>query len=605
MRIINQVIILIIFISFNSILAQNKDILAKVGDRMLTTQEFRERIEMTPYLNKGITQKELKERFLFTLIQEKLWAEFAKEKGYTNSPLIKYSLSEIEKMYTRDELYQREVMQKVNISDDEINSYTGNCRKILYMNYLNSENKSEIDSLYNLLQSGKSFTEVLAKRPESQLQPVPIKVECGQASEEREYLFYSLIPGKYSKPVKTETGWTIFYLKEIEINTKMTDQDVKAKAKKVIEQRKYAPVYKEFNRKYLSGKQVVVKDDLFYKLVNILQQKLENKLSSNENKQTQLAALDFYDIYSALNSFTEKEKNSPFILFKNNPVKLKDYVGALGFRGIKIKNPEGFNLKNYLANEIKNYIRLEIIYRESVKRGYNKLPSVREQVSMWKDNYLAQFAKSKIEKDIKIADWELKKFYNQINLDSNAVWVRTSKVVSKNLDRINDIIQNLSNDPDLERAYQNLLLKDGVRFSQQSDFVNLKNMERYGFTASSKIGDVTGPFFEDDNFILFQLIDKKSKSAKDSIYFESAKEGIKQELYFRKLKDLLNSKTVELANKYGVQIDFKKLGGIKVHDLNIVVMKFFGLGEQILAVPFTNQFYEWYDMWNKKEVRLP
>jgi len=604
-QILNNVIILIIlFISQNSLAQIHKknEIIAKAGNKVITSEEFRKRAEMTPHLLNNLTDAEFKERFLYTLIHEKLWSQLAESEGLLTTPLIKYSLDEIKKMYTRDELYKREVMNRVNIDESEIKKLIPQCRKILYLNYITEKDEKEINRLYSELKSGKSYTQVLKGRKEALLQENPVKVECGQVDSEREKLFNSLSPGEYTKPVKTEIGWVIFYLKEVQIESDLTNNALYSKAKKILEQKKYKSLYEEFNKKYLGGKRIEINDTLFSKLYTILQEKIDGKTTGNNING--IAALDFYDIYSILDNFSSTERKSVFLNFSPNPILLKDYIGAIAFKGIKIKIGENFDLRNFLAKEIKNYIRLEILYRAAVKLNYDQLPEVQTELNLWRDNYLAQMAKSKFKNSIKISDEEIENYFIEKSDNSSATMIKTVQITTQNLDDINSILKILNTTKDLETAYKNMEHKAGLLLNI-NDFEPLHKFESFGVTNNSQKGDLFGPIQEENKYYLLKIKEIKKSVLIDTISFKSNRDGIKQELYFKKLKNFLDDKTIELAEKYGVKIDYKKLGKIKINQLNMVVMKFFGLGEQILAVPFTNQFYEWFYKWESKEKALP
>ena len=66
--------LLITLVLLNTFLvAQNKP-LAKIGDRIISKDDFRFRYEMTPRMKTSMNKDSLKHEFLYSLVAEKLWA---------------------------------------------------------------------------------------------------------------------------------------------------------------------------------------------------------------------------------------------------------------------------------------------------------------------------------------------------------------------------------------------------------------------------------------------------------------------------------------------------------------------------------------------------
>ena len=75
---------------------------------------------------------------------------------------------------------------------------------------------------------------------------------------------------------------------------------------------------------------------------------------------------------------------------------------------------------------------------------------------------------------------------------------------------------------------------------------------------------------------------------------------IKSGIYFQKLKEFYNDKTVELAQDYGFSINRKLLNSIKVSQVEMLVYRYLGFGGSITAVPYLHPFYEWKNLRLKK-----
>ena len=111
----------IIFI-YSSIAAQSisKEIIARVGNDVITVEEFKERFELVPQ-----SLESRKAELLYTLIAEKLWAQEAEKLGLDTTEVMKYSFENLKKMFARDALYKKEIESKVKLDEEEV-------RKVLF-----------------------------------------------------------------------------------------------------------------------------------------------------------------------------------------------------------------------------------------------------------------------------------------------------------------------------------------------------------------------------------------------------------------------------------------------------------------------------------------
>ena len=65
------------------------------------------------------------------------------------------------------------------------------------------------------------------------------------------------------------------------------------------------------------------------------------------------------------------------------------------------------------------------------------------------------------------------------------------------------------------------------------------------------------------------------------------------------------NKTVELANKYNIQINEEVLNSVEVLNTTTVIYRVFGFGGKLLAVPMTVPNYNWVKPWlEQKELHL-
>ncbi|HRI45876.1 MAG TPA: hypothetical protein PK559_02125, partial [Ignavibacteriaceae bacterium] len=100
--------------------------LVKIGNYTIFEKEYIERIEMTPLLGRKLKgeNRKVREDFLYSLIGEKILSIGAKDYGLDTLELVKHSLNEFEKMFVRDALYKKVVIEpSKEVAENLLNQY--------------------------------------------------------------------------------------------------------------------------------------------------------------------------------------------------------------------------------------------------------------------------------------------------------------------------------------------------------------------------------------------------------------------------------------------------------------------------------------------------
>ena len=105
--------------------------------------------------------------------------------------------------------------------------------------------------------------------------------------------------------------------------------------------------------------------------------------------------------------------------------------------------------------------------------------------------------------------------------------------------------------------------------------------------------------------LLSELIDRNEKNYLSTKDFQAEKENLKVELRHKKYSDALINKSVELANKYGVDVNEPALNSIEGVNTTTVVYRYFGFGGRLLAVPMTAPNYLWVKPWQEQKALTP
>lgn len=608
------VVILLIFSALN-IPGQTDEskVLARIGNEIITESEFIERYEFTPQMYAGIKGGEtaLKLEVLHSIIAERLWALEAEAMGLANSELIRTTYKAVEKMYVRDALYRQEILNKVNLSDEYLIEAFRRNSLSLNLHYIFSTDEAEINNIYTQLISGSDFYSIFLKRPESNLQEEPYIVSYGQMDKNVEDQLYKLHVGEFTSPVKAPNGWYIFRLltseQKIIENAKQAEEQQKF-VYKVAEATLTDSICKDFYSKFFKDAKAETNKELFLKLsdlvIDVMQSKNQKEAEPTGNK-IYLMPDDLYGIESKLGSDL---LNAEFVKINDQSATINDFLQELSIEKMYVDSLDENHIKGRLNFAIKIFIEHELLSRQGYKRGLQNSPEVQRYLKMWSSYYLSESLRKKITDEINITDEEAYKYYLEKNQDTSSnVEVKIIELLTEDLDVIKEVLDELNNGKEFrELAAKYTIREEAKKNNGELGFFPISEYGEIGQKAAEmKLGEMYGPIKVPEGYSLFELIDRKKNNALNSDSYESVKDDVKFKLKQKKYSEEIISKTVELANKYDVQVDDDNLSSVKVLNTTTVIYRYFGFGGKLLAVPMTTPNYLWFKKWQEQETPSP
>lgn len=610
------VLLISLFLFHPEIFSQsfNQPYVARVGSKVISDSEFLERYEFTPGFKRHIKQMDdsNKLEFLFTLIAEKLFALEAKNLKLDTTEVIKFSRKAFERMFVRDKLFQEEIRNKISVTDRELNEATTKNNSKLYVNFLFSQDKDEIEQLYNYLKQGISFDSILIESPEYEEQQEPVEVLFGQMEETIEDSLFRMKVGEFTKPILTPDGWYIFKLVNKSQNLFLTDDD-KENAKKtiarIVENRKLIKRQKEFYAEYFRNKKVDVDGKLFEILAQKISSVFEYKRKNFTYQSNQPTYLDAYDVIKIENEIGDENLSKLFVKFDYQPITLKEFIRFLAF--------DGFNSKEYKINFIrasldfqtKRFIEQELFYREGLKRGYNKLPEIQNEIERWTDNYLFQILQNQIVDSIQVTDEEVREYYELMNLPKEfPTVVNIIEVLTDDLSIVDTVLNELKKGIDIRLLAAKYSIRDFTK-GRNGEFGKFP-VTSFGdigrIAATMQVGDLYGPLKVPEGYSIFKLIEKDSAYVQKPKTFEQVKDQYRQDIAFQKAQMKLTDYTYNLALKYNIELNIQELDKIQTTRLPSFGIRNLGFGGKITAVPILAPNVEWAYRWilkqNKKVI---
>lgn len=387
-------------------------ILAKVGDRVITVDEFIKRAEYTirpPYCKNdyGMSKKII----LNSLIAEKLLAQevnpdSAIEKG---SHLAKYVQGRQEQAMRRFHYFQKG-RQKVKLDTIEVKKVYKMAGRKYYVKYFNFPTRSIANDFMNeLAKHDNNFRKVLESLPnkgEIRIPEMEVKFNTSKDDVILTALFNknsdSINSGDIIGPLEThDKNYVIMQIDSINYRVAMSGKQSRIRysdVEKKLKQNKAKNIYAQYVQELMAGKKMQFNKQVFGEAARIFSQIYS--ISQQKNKQGLSNAMWGKNIEQELSDSLGKELNSfndrSFFTVGEEEWTVADFreellSHPLVFRSKDINSNREFAKQFRLA--IADLIRDQHITQDAYDKGYDQTEYVQNYTDMWRDEVLATYGK--------------------------------------------------------------------------------------------------------------------------------------------------------------------------------------------------------------------
>lgn len=582
---------------------QENNILAGIGDKVITEQEFKVRYELTPQLfreNKKIV-KELKFEFLYSLIAEKLFSKYGDEIRLDTSAAVKESLEYFEEMFVRDALYKKVIRGKAKSKADSLLTfYLANANNV-QMIYIYSEDLKEINNIYNLIKLGVSFDSLFAELKTDKNDTLVVSV--GELNKSVEDQLFPLPDGSVSNPIRMQDGWYIFKIlrryNPVLYKSKGWENDYKNSERIAIE-RAESELYNIYIKDFLSDKKMYINSKLLRIVASEIYSVLNNRYS--EEKSSPPYSLSIFDIPDIKKKLGSETLNLTIVDLVTKKYSVDNFISFLKFDILSVDKIINSYIFNALSNKLRKFAEYKMLADEGFRLGLQNSDDVKKQIQMWKDNYYMQLITSSFIDSADVTDQELQSYLQSSSKNIKTKKVNIIQIFSENLETMEKILTEIESGKDFrEIAEYYSSLYPVTQDKIESGYFSVNENGEIGRIADKmKINEIYGPVPVDNRFLIFKLIDIKEDSVKISL---NANEELRRELGYKKQHKSFNNFISNLAVKYNLKIFPDVLNNIQVLSLQSIAYNYLGFGGRILAVPLLNMNMEWVQEWkNKSDV---
>ncbi|MFZ1291891.1 MAG: hypothetical protein WAR79_17470 [Melioribacteraceae bacterium] len=367
--------------------------------------EFDYRLNFSP--KEGIQDKNssegIKKELLYTLIAEKLWANFAQEIGFENNISVVTAKNVIEKMLVRDELYKREIKDKIEFNADEIQKAEFRFNRILKTTIYSSNDKNKLLELRNLFKANSNLDNISLSIEKNKISCKNIDISFGDLPEAIENVIYNIGPKHSSNLIQMDSIWNIFFINNIierkNENVKDKDGSIK-KINKVLKARKEETNYNNFYSDFFRDIAVDADGKLFNIiseiLSNIFTSKYQNGLFGKDKNGNTVITFESDDLIEIMEKLGPKIIKEPFLRFSKNPIDVEIFLREIRFLSFNVTSPNIDIVKSKLNKEVKNFIKYELLARKGFEMNLQIVPNVQKWLKIWNDNFLYQAIRNTI-----------------------------------------------------------------------------------------------------------------------------------------------------------------------------------------------------------------
>lgn len=602
-----NLIILNILISTVLLFAQsNNTVLAKIGNKEITVEEFKHRYELTPQINRKSNDKEnSKEELLYTIIAEKLFSLEAERLGFDTLQSMKMNFIPLEKMHIRDALYKKEISDKVTLDLDKFKEGFEFAKHKLFVDFIYAKEKQEIENAYKLLKSNSNFDSLVSLVKDAEYVSTPYEVTYGQMYFNAEKAIYNLELNQFTQPIESPDGWYIFRLIEKRLETYTSLDQKNSLIKKVVEGRIEDSVYNNFWKDFFVDKQITTNGTLFWYFAEEMQ-KLIIEIKSDKNiKDDEKITISNDNFIKFRNSISPDSLEKVFIQFDHNPIILDSFLNDFIFEGFYTFTTDLNKIAAQLSSRVKRQIEHELLSREGYKRGMASLPEVKSTTDIWKNNYLSTLYLKDIVFKTELSDNDIQNYFKKSELNSLIeTQINILEILTDSLEVIKKAL-NISADSEAFKSYAKQHTKRESTKEKGGEFGYFsisENGEIGKIAGTMEVGDVYGPLGTDDGYSVFKLIDKRKIEI--NIRNSGINEKVKRKIKYNKIMKRIEDIVVELADKYNVTVNDEILKSLDLLNTQMIVYRYMGFGGQILAYPNSTPFFNWKIKWEQKKKDL-
>ncbi|MBI2429835.1 MAG: peptidylprolyl isomerase [Ignavibacteriales bacterium] len=398
--------------------------LVDVGPIRITLREFVSRYELVPGINRRASDLEAnKSEFLLSLIAEKLLVIRARQKGLDDGTAVTNALKEVERSLVRDELYRREVRQKVEIPDAEMRVTMQRSLNDLKIYFLFAKTKSGADFLYSEMRRGKpleSFSFVNDTSGEF-AGPDSAIARWGDVDERMEQVIYNLQLNQTSEPLQLDDGWYIVKLMGKTMTFLAGEKEKKAareRVEQVLRKRKELIRMSVVMDTELKNTKTEINARLFRSVVGHLW------TVAQQRNPGAVDSIPFFVDYDAVERVRAQMKDSmalTVVTFPHSRWNLEQALTKIRETNLATTQFSAHAIRLDVQQRLKDLIDQEYMAELGYKKNLHQSAAVQKDLNVWRDAYMSQYIRGLISDTVAVTREEIEELRRILSNDTSIV----------------------------------------------------------------------------------------------------------------------------------------------------------------------------------------
>lgn len=534
-----------------AVINSSNDTLAVIGNKTISVDAFKN-VYKEKLVKLGLTDTyDLRSKYLQNLVTDQLLIQEAKLQGIEKEPEALAEKKRIETQALLNLYSDRKISSNIKVTPSDLKQLFIKTNTKLKVSHLFAATKEEANRLAKRLNEGDSF-ENLAKEifNDPQLKQNGGSqgfISVDDMDPEFEKAAYKLKIGKISTPVKTVYGYSIIRLDDIKQNPFLTETEYarqQDKLKALARKRKYEEATQELTSNLRSKLKIKFKRELVSQLFKFMQ-------SDTNHSQMETSG------------FSRDLMDKTVVTFNQGKWNLREVINHL--ESVKEKQRRWIRTSENLEDFLVGLIIREYIVNQAKQEKLDVTPEYFAYVSENYDTYLLTKIEEIVHGEIKVPEDSVRNYYEKNRtLFINPERIRLSSILI-NSKQISDSVQNMLRSGKrfevVAKKYsiQKMSAENGgdIGLFKKEELQNLGN-ELF----SMKIGEVKGPFIDQDKYLFLKCTDRLEAAEKPYQEVESEISRVLKSLeWFSK-----RTKYAELLkNKIPCELFFNKLTQIKIY----------------------------------------
>ncbi|MCK4579413.1 MAG: SurA N-terminal domain-containing protein [Candidatus Marinimicrobia bacterium] len=430
-------------------------VVAKVGDRKISADEFAFTYELAPRSLTSQAPEQARRAVLQRLADIILLADEAERLGLADDQRLDRILDFHMRQAANRELYLRHVRQAVTIDEVEEREAYRRLKTKLFVKHFEAPSYDEAQQLAG----GPLQSEHVPVHPWIETVDLPGHGQVDQISWNDidatiEDILFALSPGQFSEPLFFGNRYHVYQLVEKETEIMMRENDFlthRESLRGVIRKRSESLVSAAFIQDVMGPEQLIIKADALNRFTRFLWQ----NRPQNQRQEVQFITNEQIDNITDQN---QEVPGLPMAEFRSGRLLVSDILFMYKLNPQKISYDSESILRENLKNIIAMYVRDQVLSEQALAEGLHKQPGVVEEIRSQREKLLAD------------------RLRRELYLDLISAGTDSAQLTTNYLTVTNDLINNLRAETEIEINLENLMAvnttDDGL--SRKIDFIAIR-----------------------------------------------------------------------------------------------------------------------------------